>query len=694
MSPKNATEYLEEMLAEAKKHLPGWLYNDLMKVARARSGGRSAHRTLSPSAIEKIALAHISSKAYEGASDDDLQEVWGQLGRWYSSAKKKRTPVEAIVNAALITRKELGRRKLAVSAGSLVEATAEFEALAKSDKGLVRGDPEVPATGPRDARVAFVEASLDPMERARGEQLVGPVGACFNEKYLQPLGLGREDVLLMALVPQVLKSLDGVRREPRPAELEIWRDLRKKVLDSIGPTVVVALGRTVGDELSDRADFVLPHPSAVARFGDSGEVARKIKRIGELIEKRNRILGALSIKLVKSEGGTRIDKAEELWLKDWHKQLPRSGAGCFSYQHHWSGLSEDEIGMTDDELMLKTDHSVHGDLRIEGDDGLWGFSVFLGKTDVNRDLEHKDRLIDWNTRKRLEVMPKLKSPKEWLDVGQEKPFVNGPGEAETFEKFFLSDSGTFQLGVVKNESVEIFLDGDTLSGRYLLSSAPFGDKRRWLIDRPKIQTPTFETSDLADVLSEQRIQKARFLVWSAPGQKPRFIDVLTGQVEKVNEPVPIAKADSVKRIVYGIVLDPYGASGAETDAHDDWPTPAMVEETAHEFAVGPCIIGLQHGKKANAQLVETSVEQYPSKKDYLAAMSNQPHRVYRRKFGNDVIHSGSWVVAVRLGQTEWDMYKAGKLTAFSPGGFGIKTPITRADLPEVTFVDLEERTAR
>lgn len=698
MPEDKSREYLEELWKEAKQHLPAWLYTSLMTAARAKAGGRLAHRVFTPTAVEKIALARITAEAYEDIEDADLREVWDQLGSWYSRAKKKRGSVESIVRAALVTRKEMGRRKLGVSAGALVEATAEYEALIKSDIGLVCKEPEVLASGPNYAKIAFVEASLDPMEKARGEQLVGSIGACFNETYLKPLSLSRKDILLVALVPRVLKGLDGVRRDPRPAELDAWEGEYKKILDSAAPTVLVALGRTVAKALGDRADFVLPHPSAVARFGDSGEVARKLKRIEELVEKRERIFKALSTKLIKSEGGTRSEEAVNQWSDQWVIQLPLSGEGRFSYQHHWSGLAEDEIGMTDAQLMSKTEHSVHGDLRFEGSDGLCGFTVFLGKTDANKELEKQDRLIDWDTRKRLEVFPKLKSPKEWLDVGKDRPFVGGQGEAETpadtFAKFFLRDSGMFRLGVVKSDSLEIFLDGAELSGRYLISSAPFGDKRRWLIDKPKNQMPSAETSDLADVLRELRAQKAKSLVWSTPGQRPRFIDVQTEQVEKASEPVSVAKSDPIKRIVYGVVLDPYGANGPETDAHGDWPTPAMVEAAAHEFAVGPCVIGLQHGRKADAQLVETSVEQYPSRKDYLAAMENQPHRVYRRKFGDDVIHSGSWLVGVKLGPTEWAMYEDGELTAFSPGGFGIKTPVTRDEMPEVTFIDLEERTAR
>ncbi len=698
MPQTKSREYLEELWAEAKQHLPGWLYASLMNNARARAGGRSSHRTFAPSTVEKIALARISRESYKGMDDADLNDVWKHLSRWYGTAKKKRESVESIVNAALITRKEMISRKLSVSSSALVEATGEFDSLMKSDEDLVRGVPDVPESGPLFAPVAFIEASLDPIAKARGEQLVGDVGAAFSTHYLKPLGLSRDDVLLMALVPQVLKGLDGLRREPRPAEVELWKDVQGDVLNAASPTVVVALGRTVGRELGDRADFVLPHPSVVARFGDRGEVSRKIKHIGRLVEQKQRVFKALSTKLVKSEGETRSEKAEQAWADGWFERLSRTGGGRFSYQHHWRGLGEDEIGMSDEQLMLKTDHSVHGDLRFETDDGSWGFAVFLGKTKTNRDLEHNDRLIDWDLKKRLEVAPKLRSSKEWLDVGKEKPFVCGSGEAgspeSTHAKFFLNDSGTFQLGVVKKDAVEIFLDGEELSGRYLISLAPPGDGRRWLIDRPKSQTPIAKSSNLADVLSEQKAKNHKFLVWSEPGQRPRFIDVATEQVEKDREPVPVAKADPVKCIVYGVVLDPYGKDGPEADAHGDWPTPSMVEEAAHEFAVGPCVIGLQHGKKANAQLVETSVEQYPSRKDYLAAMSGQPHRVYRRKFGDDVLHSGSWVVGVRLGPKEWQMYEDGELTAFSPGGFGIKTPVTPAEMPEVEFIDLEERRPR
>ena len=57
-----------------------------------------------------------------------------------------------------------------------------------------------------------------------------------------------------------------------------------KSLDSV--PVIVALGKEAKRTLGDRADFSLPHPAAVMKRGDSGEVGRKIKAIKALIERR------------------------------------------------------------------------------------------------------------------------------------------------------------------------------------------------------------------------------------------------------------------------------------------------------------------------------------------------------------------------------------------------------------------------
>jgi hypothetical protein len=144
------------------------------------------------------------------------------------------------------------------------------------------------------------------------------------------------------------------------------------------------------------------------------------------------------------------------------------------------------------------------------------------------------------------------------------------------------------------------------------------------------------------------------------------------------------KADAPKRIVYGVVLDPY-----QVDLQGDWIPAADIEKTAHDFVAKRGYISYQHEGLADAELVESFVEPYPTPDDEQRAMRNEPHRAFRRKYGEDVVHSGAWVMAVRLTPRLWDEYRAGKLNAFSIEGFGTRTPMTGSEMPQVTFVDVE-----
>lgn len=161
-----------------------------------------------------------------------------------------------------------------------------------------------------------------------------------------------------------------------------------------------------------------------------------------------------------------------------------------------------------------------------------------------------------------------------------------------------------------------------------------------------------------------------------------------GEGSESNSPIEIAKALPEKQIVYGVVLDPYGANGTQADGHNDWTPPAEIEKTAHDYMKHAREVKLQHRDSANAKVVESWVEQYPTTEDYTNAMLGMSHNVGRRQFGSDVIHSGSWCLGVELGDKEWELYKAGEITAFSPGGFGAREPLNTIDMPEVTFVDI------
>ena len=162
--------------------------------------------------------------------------------------------------------------------------------------------------------------------------------------------------------------------------------------------------------------------------------------------------------------------------------------------------------------------------------------------------------------------------------------------------------------------------------------------------------------------------------------------VLPGESdEKLTMVVPIAKADQEKQIVYGVVLDPY-----QVDAQDDWVPPKAIEETAHGWLAKSRVIGLDHSKETNAFPVESYLVPFPSRDDYQKAMDGEPHRAYTMPFGDDVVHSGSWVLGTKLGDAEWKMVQEGELNAYSIGGYGNRSPTSKSEMPQVEFVELKE----
>jgi uracil-DNA glycosylase len=303
----------------------------------------------------------------------------------------------------------------------------------------------VPSCGPVGAPFAFV-CSPTQAEKLRGEPLVGPSGATFVELYLAPLGLRKSDVVLVSVEP----------------DTSMWV---YKELERLAPTVVVALGREAKDVLGERAQFSMPHPMAVRKFGDHGEIGRKIKQLKKFLDFSN-----LS-----------------------------SGNG---------GGSPDRVG---------ENHAA-----------------------------------------------------------------------------------------------------DSTGG-----------------NSSKLQ-------------------------------------------------VQVVKADKAKQIIYAVVLDPY-----KIDSHNDWICPAEIENTAHQYLKKSRVVGLQHTSVANAQVVESWIEAYPSQSDYAKAQANEPHRAFRKQFGNDIVHSGAWILGTQLDDELWAAYQRGEINAFSIGGFGVRTPIDPAmAMPKVTFVDV------
>ena len=496
--------------------------------------------------------------------------------------------------------------------------------------------------------IVFVVCEANAIEKARGEFLVGQDGSMFLEKYLTPMHLSKRDVAIIDV-----------------SQIEL--------LDEMLPRLVVALGKVAKTILGDKATLYMPHPSAVRRFGDSGELARKVKKYHHLAKQER----------PDDEGGeTHGGAAQANWEQNWHDMLPTTGCGRFVYQHHWRGLEEGETPRSDEWLSENTEHSLHGDIRLEGANGLWGWAVFLAGS--------KDTFIDAQPGEdTFQLAPKLEQPKEWLDVGVRSPLVIEPGgvgsTSQKFSKFFAKDTGTYELGIATQHGLEVFLNGDKLKGRYLFQFAPIGDARVWLLSKPEDQTPAMESKELDDVMQEEKEKGRKFLFWGGPGEPSKKLSTETGDPVEVSKMCNIVKADKEKQIVYSVVLDPY-----IFDAHDDMIPPADVEATAHGWLEKSRMVGLNHAGQAKATVVESFLVPYPTPQDYQNAMAMKAHKAYKMPYGSDKVHSGTWVVGFRLDDQLWQMVQNGELNAVSIGGFGSREPIKQDAVPEVEIVELIE----
>jgi len=148
----------------------------------------------------------------------------------------------------------------------------------------------------------------------------------------------------------------------------------------------------------------------------------------------------------------------------------------------------------------------------------------------------------------------------------------------------------------------------------------------------------------------------------------------------------IYKRAPKQQIVYGVVLDPY-----QVDSQNDWVPPSEIEKTAINYMMKSRSVGFQHvGALPDATVVESFVEQYPSENDRERAHANLPHRAYARSYGNDVIHSGAWVMGVKLSDRLWELAERGEIDAFSIEGTASRAAIEKTAMPAVTFVELGE----
>ena len=122
----------------------------------------------------------------------------------------------------------------------------------------------------------------------------------------------------------------------------------------------------------------------------------------------------------------------------------------------------------------------------------------------------------------------------------------------------------------------------------------------------------------------------------------------SGETQTFSRSVSFWK-DDAKRIVYGVALQPH-----LVDSQGHTVTPEEVEAAAHDFLSNSRVIGVQHDREIDAEVVESFVTQ--------ADM----------EVAGQTVLQGSWVLGVKLNDDNaWEGVLSGDLTGFSIGGTGI-----------------------
>jgi uracil-DNA glycosylase family 4 len=123
--------------------------------------------------------------------------------------------------------------------------------------GLCRGRTKaVPGEGPVDASMVLVGEAPGGMEDKTGRPFVGPAGRMLD-KALSEAGLSRKEVFITSVV----KCRPPENREPEADEITACSRYLERQVDSIGPRVVVLLGRVARAAVTGRRDRIQRGPA-------------------------------------------------------------------------------------------------------------------------------------------------------------------------------------------------------------------------------------------------------------------------------------------------------------------------------------------------------------------------------------------------------------------------------------------------
>ena len=123
----------------------------------------------------------------------------------------------------------------------------------------------------------------------------------------------------------------------------------------------------------------------------------------------------------------------------------------------------------------------------------------------------------------------------------------------------------------------------------------------------------------------------------------------------------LLKADSEKRVVFGVVYEPCDPKSCELDTQKDWILPDDLQKAAWDF--------MEKSFLAKGNTVDVQHNEKPAKvvpvESFIAPVDME--------VDGEKITKGSWVVGVKINDdATWKKVESGELNAFSIGGKGVR----------------------
>lgn len=203
--------------------------------------------------------------------------------------------------------------------------------------------------------------------------------------------------------------------------------------------------------------------------------------------------------------------------------------------------------------------------------------------------------------------------------------------------------------------------GDPVNYRYPLNAGRLVSARGYFNHDGQQEAGGYSSSEWAVI--GKRIARA-----SSSGDGDRFVyasgkvvpagDVSKEDREQVSLLVGFAKADPVKQLVYGIVMEP-----GVPDSEGDVTSAEEIERACHEFMVKSQRLDYQH-ERLMAPQEATLVENYIAPQNL----------IWETPRGLKVVAKGSWVMVTKIFSDDvWAQVEKGELGGYSIFGYGKRT---------------------